>query len=189
MINFELDEEQQLIRDTVVSFARTRFVPTHARPTSRSHSGVTVQKGWSSGSSRASSRKSTEASGADTPRSRRCRRGGARVRRPRDRAPSAGATGSSVPLVEFAARSSSVECCPLLWDVFEPGAAAVMEPRMAFDAAAPLTPDPDGDDTCLGREVLRAAGRRFASLPRAGQPRNGDGASRVRCWSNATRRD
>mgnify|MGYP001352829087 FL=1 len=47
MINFELDEEQQLIRDTVVSFARDEIRP-HAREADDKGlvpSGL-LQKGW-----------------------------------------------------------------------------------------------------------------------------------------------
>ena len=50
MINFELDEEQQLIRDTVISFARDEIRP-HAREADE-HGSVPpalVQKGWELG--------------------------------------------------------------------------------------------------------------------------------------------
>ena len=50
MINFELDDEQQLIRDTVVSFARDEVRP-HARESDeKGHSPADlVQKGWELG--------------------------------------------------------------------------------------------------------------------------------------------
>jgi len=53
MVNFELDEDQRLIRDTVVSFARTRFVRTPAKPTRKvSHHQACFKRVGSSGSFR-----------------------------------------------------------------------------------------------------------------------------------------
>jgi len=49
MVNFELDEDQRLIRDTVVSFARTRFVRTPAKPTRRFRTTRLASKGWELG--------------------------------------------------------------------------------------------------------------------------------------------
>src|SRR6185436_5581995 len=50
MVNFELDEEQQLIRDTVVSFARDEIRP-HAREADEKGAipPALVQKGWELG--------------------------------------------------------------------------------------------------------------------------------------------
>jgi len=50
MINFELDEEQKLIRDTVVSFAREEVRP-HAREADE-HGAIPaslIQQGWEIG--------------------------------------------------------------------------------------------------------------------------------------------
>ena len=50
MINFELDEEQQLIRDTVVSFARDEVRPHAREADEKGHvPSDLVQKGWELG--------------------------------------------------------------------------------------------------------------------------------------------
>jgi len=182
MISFELDEEQQLIRDTVVSFAREEVRP---RAREADEQGIVpaplVQKGWELGLVQSIIPEEYGGFG-----SRHSALTGAVVAEELAYGDLAIALHLlaprviAVPLVEFGGAELKRGVLPrFCGDAFEPGAAAVMEPRMTFDASAPLTTlTREGDDYVLSGEKcyvpLGADSRYFLVL--AGLA-NGDGAS------------
>jgi alkylation response protein AidB-like acyl-CoA dehydrogenase len=156
MINFELDEEQKLIRDTVVSFAREEIRP-HAREADESGSipASLIQHGWDLGL--VQSIIPEEYGGFGNQHSALT---GAVVAEEL-------AFGDlsiamhllaprliTVPLVEFGSAALKQALLPrFAGPSFEPGSAAVMEPRFGFDPAAPATTiRREGDDYVLQGE-------------------------------------
>jgi acyl-CoA dehydrogenase len=140
MINFELDEDQQLIRDTVVSFARDEVRP-HAREADEKGTipADLIQKGWELGLVQSVIPEDLGGFG---------------------NAHSAIATHLlaprlvTVPTLEFGSDALKKSVLPrFCGERFEAASAAVMEPRMDFDASAPATTlKRDGDDYLLSGE-------------------------------------
>ena len=180
MINFELDEEQKLIRDTVVGFARDEIRP-HAREADEK--GVVpaslVQRGWELGL--VQSIIPEEYGGFGSQHS--------------------ALTGSvvaeelaygdlsiamhllaprllTVPLVELGSDALKKSLLPAFCgEAFEPGSAAVMEPRFDFDATAPATTlRREGDDYVVsGGKCFVPLGSQAKHLLVLAGMTNGDG--------------
>lgn len=172
MINFELDEEQKLIRDTVVSFAREEVRP-HAREADE-HGAIPaslIQQGWELGLVQSIIPEEYGGFG-----NRHSALTGAVIAEELAYGDLAIALHLlaprviAVPLIEFAEADLKRAILPrFCGDTFEPGAAAIMEPRMTFDAATPLTAlTPDGDDFVISGEKcyvpLGAESRHFLVL-------------------------
>jgi len=156
MINFELDEDQQLIRDTVVSFARDEIRPHAREADEKGHvPSALVQHGWELGL--VQSVIPEEFGGFGNAHSAIT---GAVVAEEL-------AFGDlsiamhllaprlvTVPVLEFGLPSLKKAVLPrFCGDRFEAASAAVMEPRIDFDAMSPATVlKRDGDDYMLSGE-------------------------------------
>jgi len=156
MINFELDEEQQLIRDTVVSFARDEVRP-HAREADekgRIPSDL-VQKGWELGL--VQSVIPEEFGGFGNAHSAITGAVVAEELAYGDLSIAMHLLAPrlvTIPVVEFGSTALKNAVLPAFCgERFEAASAAVMEPRMDFDALAPATTlKRDGDDYTLAGE-------------------------------------
>jgi acyl-CoA dehydrogenase len=159
MINFELDEEQQLIRDTVVSFARDEIRP-HAREADERGTIPTslLQKGWELGL--VQSLIPEEYGGFGNAHSAIT---GAVVAEELAYGDLSIATHLlaprlvTIPVLEFGSPALKKTLLPrFVGERFAPASAAVMEPRMDFDALMPATTlKRDGDDyTLTGEKCL-----------------------------------
>src|SRR6185436_13986244 len=156
MVNFELDEEQQLIRDTVVSFARDEIRP-HAREADEK--GVippsVIQKGWELGLVQGTIPE--EYGGFGNPHSAITGAVVAEELAYGDLSIAMHLLAPrlvTVPLLEFGSSPLKQSLLPrFCGERFEPASAAIMEPRMDFDAMAPATVlKRDGDDYTLSGE-------------------------------------
>ena len=153
MIDFELDEEQQLIKDTVVSFARDEIRP-HAREADEKGlvPAALVQKGWELGLVQGTIPE--EYGGFGNPHSAIT---GAIVAEELAYGDLSIALHLlaprliTVPVLELGSPELRKEVLPgFCGDAFRAGAAAVMEPRMDFDPSAPATTlTRQGDDWVL----------------------------------------
>lgn len=182
MVNFELDEDQQLIRDTVVSFARDEVRP-HAREADEKGTVPPdlVQKGWELGLVQGVIPE--ELGGFGNAHSAVTGAVVAEELAYGDLAIAMHLLAPrlvTVPTLELGSEALKKSVLPrFCGDRFEAASAAVMEPRMDFDALAPATVlKRDGDDYTLSGEKclvpLGADARQFfvvASLA------NGAGAS------------
>jgi alkylation response protein AidB-like acyl-CoA dehydrogenase len=182
MIDFELDEEQQLIRDTVVSFARDEVRP-HAREADEKGMvpADVAQKGWELGLVQSIIPETYggfgNAHSAIT---------GAVVAEELAYGDLAIAMHLlaprlvTVPVLELAGDEVKQRVLPAFCNErFHPATAAVMEPRMDFDALAPVTRlARDGDDYVLDGEKclvpLGSEARQFLVIASLG---NGAGES------------
>jgi alkylation response protein AidB-like acyl-CoA dehydrogenase len=156
MINFELDEDQQLIRDTVVSFARDEIRPQAREADEKGHIPATlIEKGWELGlvqsiipeqfggfgnvhSAITGAVVAEELAYGDLSIAMH-------LLAPRL---------VTVPVLEFGSDALKQAVLPrFCGDHFTPGSAAVMEPRMDFDALTPATMlRREGDDYTLHGE-------------------------------------
>ncbi len=159
MVNFELDEEQQLIRDTVVSFARDEIRP-HAREADERGAipAGLVQKGWELGL--VQSVIPEEYGGYGNPHSAITGAVVAEELAYGDLSTALHLLAPrlvTIPVLEFGSASLKQMLLPhFTGERFEPASAAIMEPRMDFDAMAPATVlKRDGDDyTLTGEKCL-----------------------------------
>ncbi len=156
MINFELDEEQQLIRDTVVGFAREEVRP-HAREADEKGyvPSDLVQKGWELGL--VQSAIPEEFGGFGNAHSAITGAVVAEELAYGDLSIAMHLLAPrlvTVPVAEFGSSSLKRSVLPrFCGERFQAGSAAVMEPRMDFDALAPATIlKRDGDDYTLSGE-------------------------------------
>lgn len=159
MINFELDEEQQLIRDTVVSFARDEIRP-HAREADEK--GIIppalIQKGWELGLVQGTIPE--EYGGFGNAHSAITGAVVAEELAYGDLSIAMHLLAPrlvTVPTLEFGSAALKKAVLPrFCGERFEAASAAVMEPRMDFDAMAPATIlKRDGDDyTLTGEKCL-----------------------------------
>lgn len=169
MIDFELDEEQQLIRDTVVSFARDEVRP-HAREADekgRIPSDL-VQKGWELGL--VQSVIPEEFGGFGSAHSAITGAVVAEELAYGDLSIAMHLLAPrlvTVPVLEFGSPALKKSVLPrFCGERFEAASAAIMEPRMDFDALTPATTlQRDGDDYTLSGEKclvpLGAEARQF----------------------------
>jgi alkylation response protein AidB-like acyl-CoA dehydrogenase len=142
MIDFELDEEQQLIRETVVSFARDEIRP-QAREADEK--GIVppalLQKGWELGL--VQSIIPEEYGGFGNPHSAITGAVVAEELAYGDLSIAMHLLAPrliTVPVMELGSPELKREILPAFCgDAFKPGASAVMEPRMDFDSSAPAT--------------------------------------------------
>jgi acyl-CoA dehydrogenase len=183
MIDFKLEEEQQLIRDTVVTFAREEIRP-RAREADESGSvpPALIQKGWELGL--VQSTIPEEFGGFGHPHSAMT---GAIIAEELAYGDLSIAMHLlapclvTVPLVEFGSSELKRAVLPSFCGAeFHPGSAAVMEPRFDFDATTPATRVVrDGDAYVLSGEKcyvpLGAEAEHFLVI--AGMS-NGDGVVR-----------
>ncbi len=156
MINFELDEEQQLIRDTVVSFARDEIRP-HAREADETGHipSELIQKGWELGLVQSIIPEEFGGFGND-----HSAISGAVVAEELAYGDLSIATHLlaprlvTVPVLEFGSDALKRSVLPrFCGQHFEPASAAVMEPRMDFDALTPTTTlQREGDDYTVNGE-------------------------------------
>ena len=159
MVNFELDEEQQLIRDTVVSFARDEIRP-HAREADERGAipAGLLQKGWELGL--VQSVIPEEYGGYGNAHSAITGAVVAEELAYGDLSIAVQLLAPrlvTIPVLEFGSASLKKALLPrFAGDRFEPASAAVMEPRMDFDAMTPATVlKRDGDDyTLTGEKCL-----------------------------------
>jgi len=159
MVNFELDEEQQLIRDTVVSFARDEIRP-HAREADERGTipAALLQKGWELGL--VQSVIPEEYGGYGSAHSAITGAVVAEELAYGDLSIAVHLLAPrlvTIPVVEFGSPSLKRTLLPrFAGERFEPASAAVMEPRMDFDAMAPATLlKREGDDyTLTGEKCL-----------------------------------
>ena len=159
MIDFELDEEQQLIRDTVVSFARDEIRP-HAREADERGTipAGLLQKGWELGL--VQSVIPEEYGGYGNAHSAITGAVVAEELAYGDLSIAVHLLAPrlvTIPVLEFGSASLKQSLLPrFTGERFEPASAAVMEPRMDFDAMAPATLlKRDGDDyTLTGEKCL-----------------------------------
>lgn len=156
MINFELDEDQQLIRDTVVSFARDEVRPHAREADEKGHvPAELVQKGWELGL--VQSVIPEEFGGFGNPHSAITGAVVAEELAYGDLSIAMHLLAPrlvTVPLLEFGSVALKTSVLPkFCGERFEAASAAVMEPRMDFDAMAPATLlKRDGDDYTLSGE-------------------------------------
>jgi alkylation response protein AidB-like acyl-CoA dehydrogenase len=156
MINFELDEDQQLIRDTVVSFARDEVRP-HAREADETGAVPSdlVQKGWELGL--VQSVIPEEHGGFGNAHSAITGAVVAEELAYGDLSIAMHLLAPrlvTVPVLEFGSEALKRSVLPrFCGERFEAASAAIMEPRMDFDATAPATIlKRDGDDYTLSGE-------------------------------------
>ncbi len=181
MINFELDEEQSLIRETVVGFARDEVRP-HAREADEK--GVVpsalLQRGWELGL--VQSVIPEEYGGFGSAHSALT---GAIIAEELAYGDLAIAMHLlaprllTIPLVELGSPELKKALLPAFCGTeFEAGSAAVMEPRFDFDASAPATTlQRDGDDYVLsGTKCFVPLGTQTKHVLVLAGSRNGDGA-------------
>lgn len=182
MINFELDEDQQLIRDTVVSFARDEVRP-HAREADEKGTipADLIQKGWELGL--VQSVIPEDLGGFGNAHSAIT---GAVVAEELAYGDLSIATHLlaprlvTVPTLEFGSDALKKSVLPrFCGERFEAASAAVMEPRMDFDASAPATTlKRDGDDYLLtGEKCLVPLGTEARQFLVIASLANGTGAS------------
>lgn len=169
MINFELDEEQQLIRDTVVSFARDEIRPHAREADEKGHIPADlIQKGWELGlvqsiipeqfggfgnvhSAITGAVVAEELAYGDLSIA-------VHLLAPRL---------VTIPVLEFGSDALKRSTLPrFCGERFEPASAAVMEPRMDFDVLTPTTTlRREGDDYVLSGEKclvpIGTEGRQF----------------------------
>jgi len=182
MINFELDEEQKLIRDTVIGFAQDEIRP-HAREADE-HGAVPasiVQQGWDLGL--VQSIIPEEYGGYGSQHSALTGAVVAEELAYGDLAIAMHLLAPrliTVPVVEFGSPELQRAVLPrFCTPEFQAGSAAIMEPRFDFDAAAPATTvRADGDDYVISGEKcyvpLGSDAQLFLVLASA----NGDAARR-----------
>jgi alkylation response protein AidB-like acyl-CoA dehydrogenase len=180
MVNFELDEEQQLIRDTVVSFARDEIRP-HARDADEK--GVIppalIQKGWELGLVQGSIPE--EYGGFGNAHSAITGAVVAEELAYGDLSIAMHLLAPrlvTVPTLEFGSAGMKKSVLPrFCGERFEPASAAVMEPRMDFDAMAPQTVlKRDGDDyTLTGEKCLVPLGNEARQFLVVASLANGSG--------------
>jgi alkylation response protein AidB-like acyl-CoA dehydrogenase len=159
MINFELDEDQQLIRDTVVTFSREEIRP-HAREADEKGVVPTqlLQKGWELGL--VQSVIPEEFGGFGNAHSAITGAVVAEELAYGDLSIAMHLLAPrlvTVPVLEFGSANLKKAVLPkFCGERFEPASAAVMEPRMDFDALTPATVlKRDGDDyTLTGEKCL-----------------------------------
>ena len=185
MINFELDEEQQLIRDTVVSFARDEIRP-HAREADEKGiipAGL-IAKGWELGLVQGVIPEEYGGFG-----SKHSALTGAVVAEELAYGDLSIALHLlaprlvTVPLVEFGSPEVQRAVLPgFCGDAFRAGSAAIMEPRMAFDPGAPATTlTRRGDDYVLeGTKCYVPLGAEAEHFLVVAGLTNGDGQVRPR---------
>ncbi len=156
MIDFELDEDQQLIRDTVVSFARDEVRP-HCREADEKGTVPSdlVQKGWELGL--VQSVIPEELGGFGNAHSAITGAVVAEELAYGDLSIAAHLLAPrlvTVPTLEFGSEALKKSVLPkFCGERFEAASAAVMEPRMDFDASAPATSlKREGDDYVLTGE-------------------------------------
>jgi alkylation response protein AidB-like acyl-CoA dehydrogenase len=156
MINFELDEEQQLIRDTVVSFARDEVRPHAREADEKGHvPSDLVQKGWELGL--VQSVIPEEFGGFGNAHSAITGAVVAEELAYGDLSIAMHLLAPrlvTVPVLEFGSAALKNAVLPrFCGERFEPASAAIMEPRMDFDAMAPATLlKREGDDYTLNGE-------------------------------------
>ncbi len=156
MINFELEEEQQLIRDTVVSFARDEVRPHAREADEKGHiPSDLVQKGWELGL--VQSMIPEEFGGFGNAHSAITGAVVAEELAYGDLSIAMHLLAPrlvTVPLVAFGSPALKKAVLPRFsGERFEAASAAIMEPRMDFDAMAPAsTLKRDGDDYLLDGE-------------------------------------
>jgi len=182
MVNFELDEEQQLIRDTVVTFAREEIRPLAREADETGHiPSELIQKGWNLGlvqniiPERFGGFGSSHSAITGAVVAEELAYGDLSIAMhllaPRL---------VTVPVLELGSDALKQSILPrFCGDRFEPATAAIMEPRMDFDALTPATTlHRDGDDyTLTGEKCLVPLGgeaRRFFVMATL---TNGSGAS------------
>jgi len=156
MINFELDEEQQLIRDTVVGFARDEIRP-HAREADEKGlvPPALVQKGWELGL--VQSAIPEEHGGFGSAHSAITGAVVAEELAYGDLSIAVHLLAPrlvTIPVVELGSPALQKAVLPAFCgERFEPASAAIVEPRMDFDALSPATTlKRDGDDYLLSGE-------------------------------------
>ncbi|MCC6763331.1 MAG: acyl-CoA dehydrogenase family protein [Deltaproteobacteria bacterium] len=182
MINFELDQEQQLIRDTVVSFARDEIRP-HAREADEKGliPSALIQKGWELGL--VQSIIPEEFGGFGNGHSAISGAVVAEELAYGDLSIAMHLLAPrlvTVPVLEFGSDALKRSVLPrFCGDRFEPASAAVMEPRMDFDALTPTTSlKRDGDDYTLnGEKCLVPLGNEARQFLVIAGLSNGTGAS------------
>ncbi len=159
MINFELDEDQQLIRDTVVSFARDEIRPAAREADEHGTIPPTlVQKGWELGL--VQSTIPEEFGGFGSAHSAITGAVVAEELAYGDLSIALHLLAPrlvTVPVLELGSPALQRAVLPsFCGERFEPGSAAIMEPRMDFDALTPATVlRRDGDDfTLTGEKCL-----------------------------------
>jgi acyl-CoA dehydrogenase len=183
MIDFELDEEQLLIRETVAAFARDEIRP-HAREADESGviPSALVQKGWELGLVQGTIPEAYGGFG-----NRHSALTGAVVAEELAYGDLAIAMHLlaprlvTVPVVELGSEDLKRAVLPAFCgEGFEPGAAAVTEPRMDFDLNAPATRlTRAGDDYVLaGAKCCVPLGAEARHLLVLAGLANGDGAAR-----------
>lgn len=182
MINFELDEEQQLIRDTVVSFARDEVRPHSREADEKGHiPAELVQKGWDLGL--VQSVIPEDCGGFGNAHSAITGAVVAEELAYGDLSIAMHLLAPrlvTIPVLEFGSSALKQSVLPRFsGERFEPASAAVMEPRMDFDALTPATTlKRDGDDYVLSGEKcfvpLGAEARQFLVIANLA---NGTGAS------------
>jgi alkylation response protein AidB-like acyl-CoA dehydrogenase len=181
MINFELDDEQKLIRETVIAFARVEIRP-HAREADEKGSvpAALLQRGWDLGL--VQSMIPEEYGGFGTEHSALT---GAVIAEELAYGDLAIATHLlaprllTVPLLEFGSTELKSRLLPAFCgESFEPGSAAVVEPRFDFDPTAPATTlRREGDDYVVsGAKCYVPLGAQAKHLLVLAGLTNGDGA-------------
>ena len=156
MVNFELDEEQQLIRDTVASFARDEIRPRAREADEKGQIPADlIEKGWSLGL--VQSIVPEQFGGAGSSRSAITGAVIAEELAYGDLAIAMHLLAPrlvAVPVLELGTDALRRSVLPrFCGERFEPASAAVMEPRMDFDAMAPaLTLRRDGNSYALSGE-------------------------------------
>jgi acyl-CoA dehydrogenase len=169
MINFELDEDQQLIRDTVVSFARDEVRPHAREADEKGHiPSELVQKGWELGL--VQSVIPEEFGGFGSAHSAITGAVVAEELAYGDLSIAMHLLAPrlvTIPVLAFGSPALKQSVLPrFCGERFEAASAAVMEPRMDFDALTPATIlKRDGDDYTLSGEKclvpLGAEARQF----------------------------
>jgi acyl-CoA dehydrogenase len=156
MISFELDEEQRLIRETVVSFARDEVRPQAREADEKGIiSASLVQKGWELGLVQGVIPE--EYGGFGSAHSALTGAVVAEELAYGDLSIAVHLLAPrlvTVPVAEFGSAELKQAVLPrFCGDAFEPGSAAIMEPRFGFDANAPATTlQRDGDHYVLTGE-------------------------------------